>query len=133
MCLFSSFPFNAIWGPPNEVARIFINTACGWNMGPDDIQGIVRRNDVFSRCISLREGYHPDKNAVLPERAFDEPVTNKYGKTSVWKRDEWEDAKKKYYINVLGLSERGFPKREDLKTLGLEFVIPVLEAVGVLG
>jgi aldehyde:ferredoxin oxidoreductase len=132
MCLFSSFPFYAIWGPPNEVARIFINTACGWKMEPEDINNIVRRNDYFSRCISLREGYHPQKNAVLPERAFDEPVTNKYGKTSVWKREEWEDAKKNYYVNVLGLSERGFPRKEELKALGLEFIIPVLEEKEVL-
>lgn len=132
MCIFSSFPFYAIWGTPNEVARIFINTACDWKMRPEDINNIVRRNDYFSRCVSLREGYYPEKNAVLPERAFDEPVTNKYGKTSVWKREEWEDAKKNYYVNVLGLSERGFPRKEELKALGLEFIIPVLEEKEVL-
>ena len=101
-------------------------------MSQDDIKDIVRRNELFSRCISFREGYHPERNAVLPERAFDEPVSNKYGKTSVWKRNEWEEAKKEYYVSVLGLSDRGFPKREDLKALGLEFIVPILEAEGVL-
>ena len=133
MCLFSSFPYNAIWGPPNEVARIFINTVCGWELTPDDINDIARRNDYLSRCVSLREGYHPDRDANLPQRAFDEPVTNKYGKTWVWTKEEWEEEKKNYFINALGLTERGLPPGVDLKRLGLEFVIPALEAFDAVG
>lgn len=132
MCLFSSFPFLAIWGPPNEVARTFLNTACGWDLTPDQINDIVQRNDYFSRCISLREGFHPDKDAHLPQRAFDEPVTNKYGDTWVWTREEWESAKKDFFMHVLKLSERGLPPRDELKRLGLGFVIPVLEPMDAL-
>ena len=70
MCLFSSFPFYPIWGPPSAVARKFINTVCGWQLTDDDIDAISRRNDYLGRCISLREGYHPDKHANLPQRAL---------------------------------------------------------------
>ena len=133
MCLFSSFPFNAIWGPPNEVARIFINAACGWELTLDEINDIVRRNDYFNRCISLREGYHPDRDANLPQRAFDEPVTNKYGKTWVWDKEEWEKEKRNYFVNALGLTERGLPPKKELERLGLEFVIPVLEPLDAVG
>ena len=133
MCLFSSFPYNAIWGPPNEVARIFINTACGWELTPEEINDIVQRNNLFSRCVSLREGYHPDKDANLPQRAFDEPVTNKYGRTWVWTKEEWEEEKKNYFINALGLTGRGLPPEAELTRLGLEFVIPVLEPLDAVG
>lgn len=27
----------------------------------------------------MREGFHPDKHSFIPRRAFNEPVTNKYG------------------------------------------------------
>ena len=133
MCLFSSFPFYAIWGPPNEVARLFINTAAGWELTPDDINDITQRNDYLSRCVSLREGYHPDRDANLPQRAFDEPVTNKYGKTWVWSREDWEKEKKNFFINALGLSERGLPPEGELQRLGLEFVIPALATLDAIG
>ncbi len=129
MCLFSSFPYNAIWGPPHEVARIFINTACGWELDPEAIRDIAQRNDLLSRCVSLREGYHPDRDTNLPQRAFDEPVTNKYGRTWVWKKEDWEKEKKNYFVNALNLTERGLPSKEELGRLGLEFVIPALEPI----
>jgi aldehyde:ferredoxin oxidoreductase len=133
MCLFSSFPYNAIWGPPNEVARIFINAVCGWELTPDEINDIVQRNNYLDRCVSLREGYHPDKDANLPQRAFDEPVTNKYGRTWVWAKEEWEQEKKSYFVNALGLTERGLPPKAELQRLKLDFVIPLLEPLDAVG
>jgi aldehyde:ferredoxin oxidoreductase len=133
MCLFSSFPFNAIWGPPNEVARIFINTACGWDLTPDGIDDIVKRNNYLSRCVSLRDGYHPDRDSNLPPRAFDEPVTNKYGRTWVWEKEEREKEKKNYFVNALGLTERGLPPKAELQRLGLDFVVPLLEPLDAVG
>jgi aldehyde:ferredoxin oxidoreductase len=129
MCLFSSFPYHAIWGPPGEVVRTFVNTACGWDLTPDEIEDIAQRNDYLGRCVSLREGYHPDRDANLPQRAFDEPVTNKYGKTWVWAKEDWEKEKKNYFITVLGLTGRGLPPKEALQRLGLGFVIPTLEVL----
>lgn len=129
MCLFSSFPFNAIWGPPEEVARVFINAATGWELTPHEIKDITRRNDYLSRCVSLREGYHPDRDSNLPQRAFEEPVTNKYGKTWVWVKEDWEKEKKNYFLNALNLTERGMPPKKELQRLGLEFVLPILEAI----
>jgi len=133
ICLFSSFPFYAIWGPPNEVVRKFVNTAAGWDLTPDEIEDISRRIDLLGRCVSLREGYHPQKDSNLPERAFDEPVTNKYGKTWVWKREEWEDEKRDYFVKALNLSEKGLPLKTELERLGLEYVISELESLDVVG
>lgn len=43
-----------------------------------------------------------------------------------------ETAKRKYYVDTLELSERGLPQKEELKRLGLDFVIPVLEPMDAL-
>jgi aldehyde:ferredoxin oxidoreductase len=69
----------------------------------------------------------------MPQRALEEPVTNKYGTTSVWTKQEWEEARKNYYVQALKLTERGLPSRGELQRLGLDFIIPVLEPMGVIG
>jgi len=132
MCMFASFPVFEIWGPPQEVVRTFINAAAGWEMSIEQINDITQRIDFFSRCLSLREGFHPDKHSFIPQRAFDEPVINKYGTTSVWTKEEWEEARRNYYVQVLKLTERGLPPRGELQRLGLEFMIPVLEPMEVI-
>ena len=116
-----------------EVARIFLNPVCGWNLTIDDVKDIGLRNFYFNRCVSLREGYHPAKDDYLPPRAFDEPITDKYGTTWVLDRNEFEEEKKKYYVETLKLTEGGLPPAENLKRLGIDFVIPVLEPMGAIG
>lgn len=106
---------------------------CGWNLTIDDIKDIALRNYYFNRCVSLREGYHPSKDDNLPPRAFDEPITDKYGTTWVWDKAEFEDEKKKYYVKELKLTEGGLPPREGLQRRGLDFVIPVLEPMKAIG
>ncbi|MFC1942998.1 aldehyde ferredoxin oxidoreductase C-terminal domain-containing protein [Chloroflexota bacterium] len=133
LCQFATGPFVRIWGSREELARVFLNSACGWNLTVDDIEEITLRNYYFNRCLSLREGYHPSKNDCLPPRGFDEPITDKYGTTWVWDRAEFEEEKKRYYVEILKLTEAGLPPREGLKHLGLDFVIPVLEPIGAIG
>jgi len=132
MCVFAAFPFFEIWGPPPEVARTFIAAAAGWEWSPQRMSDTIQRINYMSRALSMREGYHPDKNSFLPPRAFEEPVTNKYGVTSVLTREEWLEARKKYYVNALRLTERGLLPEKELQRLGLEFVIPVLNPMGVV-
>ncbi|MEE8470165.1 MAG: aldehyde ferredoxin oxidoreductase C-terminal domain-containing protein, partial [Dehalococcoidia bacterium] len=132
-CNFAVPPFVEIWGSTEEAVRTFLNAVCGWNATLDDIKEITLRNYYFNRCISLREGYHPSKDDYLPPRAFDEPITDKYGTTWVWDKGDFEEEKKRHYVEVLKLTEAGLPSRETLKHLGLDFVIPVLEPMGAIG
>ncbi|MBF8267653.1 MAG: hypothetical protein HW388_1161 [Dehalococcoidia bacterium] len=132
-CNFAMPPFTQIWGSANEAIRQFLNAVCGWNLTPADIDDIALRNYYFNRCISLREGYLPSRDDDLPPRAFDEPISDKYGKTWVWDRAEFEADKRKTYVTQLKLTETGLPPRAELKRLGLDFVIPVLEPRGVIG
>ncbi|MFH0769267.1 MAG: aldehyde ferredoxin oxidoreductase N-terminal domain-containing protein [Chloroflexota bacterium] len=133
VCMFALPPFIDIWGSQEEAIRLFLGAVCGWNLTVDDIKDITLRNYYFNRCISLREGYHPSKDDYLPPRAFDEPITDKYGTTWVWEHAEWEAAKKNYYVDTLRLTEEGLPPREGLERLGLDFVIPVLEPMDAIG
>ncbi len=132
-CNFALPPFVQIWGSREEVARQFLNAVCGWNLTLNDVNDIKLRNYYFNRCVSLREGYHPAKDDYLPPRAFDEPVTDKYGTTWVWDKADWEQEKKRFYVERLKLTEAGLPPREGLKQLGLDFVIPVLEPMKAIG
>jgi aldehyde:ferredoxin oxidoreductase len=132
-CNFAIPAFIEIWGSAEEVVRVFTNAVSGWDLTIDDIKEITLRNYYFNRCVSLREGYHPAKDDNLPPRAFDEPITDKYGKTWVWDKTEFEKEKKKFYVEKLKLTEAGLPPKEGLKRLGLDFVIPVLEPMGAIG
>jgi aldehyde:ferredoxin oxidoreductase len=88
ICLFAAFPFYTIWRQPPEVARTFLNTACGWELTGQQLEDIAQRLSYLSRCVSLRKGFHSDKHSFLPQRAFDEPVTDKYVRTWVWTRED---------------------------------------------
>ncbi|UCG64551.1 MAG: hypothetical protein JSW12_18285 [Deltaproteobacteria bacterium] len=132
-CFFALPPFIQIWGSEYEAYRIFLNAVCGWNLNVEEVRGIALRNYYFNRCVSLREGYHPSKDDYLPPRAFDEPITDKYGTTWVWDKAEFEERKRRYYVEELKLTEEGLPPREDLERLGLDFVIPKLEQMGAVG
>jgi aldehyde:ferredoxin oxidoreductase len=132
-CVFAFIPFIQIWGSPEEAVRQFLNAACGWNLSIENVKDIEVRNYYFNRCVSLREGYHPSKDDYLPPRAFDEPITDKYGTTWVWSKTEFEEAKRRYYVESLKLTEEGLPPRKELERLGLDFVIPILEPMGGVG
>ena len=132
-CYFALPPFVQIWGSENEVYRLFLNAVCGWDLSSEDLKDLALRNYYFNRCVSLREGYHPSKDDRLPPRAFDEPITDKYGKTWVWDRDEFEESKKTYYVETLKLTEEGLPPRGGLERLGLDFVIRDLEKMNAVG
>lgn len=132
-CFFAIMPFIQIWGSEEEAIKLFLNAVCGWNMTVDDVKGIALRNYYFNRCVSLREGYHPSKDDYLPPRAFDEPITDKYGATWVWDHAEFESKKKFFYADILRLTEDGLPPKNNLEQLGLDFVIPILEPMGAIG
>ncbi len=133
MCVFALIPALRIWGSDAKIGQLFLNAACGWNLTPEDVQNIALRNYYFNRSLSLRQGYYPAKDDYLPPRAFDEPVTDKYGHTWVLEKNQFEQDKKVFYTQRLKLTESGLPPEEGLKRLGLEFVIPVLKPMNAIG
>ncbi len=127
ICHFTAGPARAIWGSREECVRQYMNAVCGWDLTLEDIKTIAIRNFMLERCFSLREGYHPSKDGKIPDRAFDLPITNKYGQTFVLDRDWFTSVLKDYYVTKLQLTDKGLPSIELLRKLKLDFVIPELE------
>ena len=132
MCIFAAFSVGAVFGSRDECIRQYLNAVCGWNLTMNDLREIVQRNRLIGRCFSLREGYLPWRDDVLPDRCFDEVLTDKYGNKLVLDRD-WYAREIQDYYGANGLSERGLPKRDELERLGLEYVIPVLDSMSLIG
>lgn len=133
ICNFAFGPFGQIWGSREEAVKEFLNASCGWNLNVEDVKAISMRNYYFGRSVSLREGYHPAKDDYLPPRAYSEPITDKYGTSWVWTREEFDTARKNYYVDTLGLTREGLPPENGLERLGLGFVIPVLKPMNAVG
>ena len=115
-----------VFGSVPDWAIEMINAACGWGINKEAFDKMVNRGLTLERCYSLREGYVPARDDILPDRFFDEVIYNKYGEPQRLDRDEFLTERKKWYASI-GLDEDGLPRKEALKELGLEFVIPELE------
>ncbi|MFC1965857.1 aldehyde ferredoxin oxidoreductase C-terminal domain-containing protein [Chloroflexota bacterium] len=127
--------YNA-FGSWEEAVRLFLNAACGWNMTIDDVWDMNWRYYFFNRAISHREGFNVPLGSadVLPIRAYKETVTDKYGTKYMvdepyWRSTEWPDFMEK----ECKLNRDGSLRRSELVRLGLDFVIPVLDHLGVIG
>ena len=89
---------------------------------------------ILERAWNIREGLVPDRDDILPERVFTEPLTlgPKAGTlASVYDRKKFEEDKQKWYKSR-GCDDHGIPTRYTLKSLDLTFVIPELEKIVTL-
>ena len=119
-----------------ELARIFgnvagwavpmLNAACGWHMTPEDWEKMTLRAATMERCYSLREGYQPEKDDFLPDRFFNEIITNKYDEPKVLDRNEFIKQRRRIYHDY-GLKDDGTPSKALLDELGLSFTAPELK------
>ena len=103
-----------------------LHAASGWDVNREEWLDIVRRGAYMERCYCMREGYVPVRDDVLPDRFFEEIIYNKYGEAKVLKREEFLDKREKTYLSF-ELNRNGIPPKENLRKLGMEFVIPTLE------
>ena len=51
----------------------------------------------------------------------------------VWDKADFDEEKRKFYVEQLKLTEKGLPPGKELERLGLDFVIPTLEPMGAVG
>ena len=95
----------------------------------EDYDTLANRVLILERAINIREGLVPDRDDVLPERVFTEPLTQgpKAGTAeAIYDRKQFEKDKQTWY-EERGCDEHGIPKKSTLKRLGLDFVIKTLE------
>ncbi|MDI7261308.1 MAG: aldehyde ferredoxin oxidoreductase N-terminal domain-containing protein [Thermodesulfobacteriota bacterium] len=114
------------FGSLGNLARPMLEGACGWKLTEKDWSHLILRASIMERCVSIREGYVPSRDDILPDRFFDEVIHSKYGEPKVLDREQFLEARRKTYIGF-GLNEDGIPSKKTLQDIDMEFVIPVLE------
>jgi aldehyde:ferredoxin oxidoreductase len=110
-----------------------LKAATGWNYfaSKEEMDHFSHRLIILERAWNIREGLVPDRDDVLPERVFTEPLTlgPKAGTpAALYDRKKFEDDKQTWY-KARGCDTHGIPTKKTLKDLGLAFVIPMLEKV----
>jgi aldehyde:ferredoxin oxidoreductase len=119
-----------------ELARIFdgvegwaipmLNAASGWELRPDTWEKMMLRAATMERCYSLREGYRPERDDLVPDRFFDETIYDKYGEPKVLDREDFLKLRRRRYREY-GLKDDGIPSKDLLEDLGLDFTISELK------
>ena len=125
ICAFLRIQLQQLYGL-DKFARDMLHGACGWDISQEEWLDIVRRGAYMERCYCLREGYVPTRDDVLPDRFFEETIYNKYGEPKILKREEFLEKKEKTYL-AYELNRNGIPPKENLRKVGMDFVIPTLE------
>lgn len=107
-----------------------LNAATGWDLADQDWDTIAERILILSRAFNIREGMNPLRDDVLPQRVHTDAFTYGKGKGKIYPREKFEKDRAEWY-RARGCDERGIPTREHLRKLGLDFVVPELEKLGV--
>ena len=128
LCTFLRPSIQAIFGGFENYAREMLKAACGWEVTAEEWRDMMRRVTFIERCYSMREGYLPVRDDLLPERFFTETIFNKYGDPKVSNRDEFMAERKKMYLSH-ELDADGIPPQELLRKIGMDFVIPMMESI----
>ena len=119
LCQFVWGPSYQLYGPDELVA--LVRAATGWDdVTLEEIQQIGARRLNLMRAFNAREGIGRDRD-TLPKKLF-QPL--KGGRTEGLALDpqEFEAALEQYYRMVGWDPLTGFPRRETLEALGLEWV-----------
>ncbi|MFB3887299.1 MAG: aldehyde ferredoxin oxidoreductase N-terminal domain-containing protein [Thermodesulfobacteriota bacterium] len=132
-CSFLRAPIPKPFGSIANWARPMLEGACGWSLSEKDWKNLILRASIMERSVSIREGYVPLRDDILPDRFFDETIYSKYGVPKILDRKKFFEMREKTYLGF-GLNEKGIPSRKTLRDLDMEFVISVLEEkLGPLG
>jgi aldehyde:ferredoxin oxidoreductase len=113
-----------------------LKAATGWDYfnNQEEWNRLAHRFIILERAWNIREGLVPERDDILPERVFTEPLTlgPKAGTpAALYDRKKFEEDKQTWY-KTRGCDELGIPTKKTLKDLDLAFVIPVLEKVVTL-
>lgn len=119
-----------------ELPSRMLKAATGWDLinSEEDWDTFAWRIIILERAWNIREGLKPDRDDILPDRVHEEPLTlgPKAGTpAALYSREQFESDKQEWY-KTRGCNEYGIPKKETLKRLDLEFVIPDLQKLGLL-
>jgi aldehyde:ferredoxin oxidoreductase len=116
-----------------EIIGQALTAATGWYYftTQEEWNQYAQRIIVLERAWNIKHGLVPERDDILPERVFTEPLTQgpKAGTpAALYDRLQFEEDKQTWYA-ARGCDSRGIPTRTTLKKLKLDFVIPELNKV----
>jgi len=97
-----------------------INAVTGWGTNMWELMKIGERANTLCRAFNARMGFTA-KDDTLPERFFHD-FEQKLPTTAALKKEEWEAAKKMYYV-AMGWDENGVPLPDKLRELALGWAV----------
>lgn len=117
---------------PETIGR-GLKAATGWDYFScqEEWDHLAHRLINFERAWNLKHGLVPERDDILPERVFTEPLTlgPKAGTTAaLYDRQQFETDKQAWY-SARGCDSHGIPTKSTLRDLELDFVISTLEKV----
>jgi len=112
---------------PETIAKL-INALTGWEIDKQEVLRIGERIVNLERAFNIREGL-TRKDDTQPERMLKEPIPRGPSKGCVV---QLEPMLKEYYTLRGWDLETGYPKKEKLVELGLDYVANDLEKLGKL-
>jgi len=113
-----------------------LKTATGWDYfdSQEERDHFAHRLIILERAWNIREGLIPERDDILPERVFTEPLTlgPKAGTVAaIYDREQFEKDKQTWYT-ARGCDSHGIPTKKTLRDLDLAFVISTLENIVTL-
>jgi aldehyde:ferredoxin oxidoreductase len=120
-CFFGPAPRSFI---PVEDVLASINAATGWTFSMQEALHIGERATNMARIFNLREGFSR-KDDTLPERLF-QGLENGALQGNAIPREEFEQSLTILYEKKGWDAQTGIPTPEKLRTLGLDWAIPML-------
>jgi len=106
----------------NERYVGMLNAAAGMKLTVEEFLAVGERIWNLTRLFNIREGLRKeDEN--LPDRAFEDPIPSGIAKGRKLEKSQLEHMLREYYANR-GWDENGIPRREKIKQLKLDSLVP---------
>jgi aldehyde:ferredoxin oxidoreductase len=118
---------------PSETHAKILKMVTGIEWGVEELIKTARRIRTLIRCLEVRDGFNvkDDLNAP-PPRVLYEPIPEGTSKGAYTSPKEFKAMIKKFYDLIGWDLKTGIPKLENLKELGLDFVIEDFKKLKIL-
>jgi len=105
----------------NERYVDMLNSATGMEFTTEEFLMVGERIWNLVRLLNIREGMKRE-DEKLPDRVFEDPIPEGIAKGQKLERGQLERMLEEYYT-IRGWDERGIPKKEKIRQLGIGFLI----------
>lgn len=129
VCQFVFGPAWQLYGSDQLVE--VIRAVTGWDVTIEELLEVGERRLNMMRLFNAREGIGREAD-TLPKKMFDRPLEGGRSDGFHLDRDEWKQALEDYYRLNQWDVETGYPRRDKLEKLGLEWVAAENESLSAV-